>query len=447
MPVYRRRLPSLCCATLAAMAVAAPGGAETKAPAGRNQALKPSSAVSQQQPTFSPIAFTDLPGWAQDDHAAAFKAFLRSCPILIAASAAGNKASAVPTPPALLAACDEAIRLAAKRVPAAAAKAFFETHFTPHRVEHAGPPGLFTGYYEPLINGSRTATAKFATPIHRRPADLVNLVDEQVRGVKANALTHARKTDDGVVPYATRAEIEQGALDGQGLELLYLASPVDKFFMQIQGSGRIKLTDGTTIRVSYDGKNGHPYTSIGRHLIDTGQLPADKMSLKALGNWLKADPERGRNVMWQNKSYVFFRELDGEEAKGALGVLRIPLTPGRSLAVDTGVHAIGTPVYVSAPSLTDVLKAGGFNRLMIAQDVGSAIRGPERGDIYFGSGNAAGKLAGVTKHPGNLYVLLPRGAETVTVKTNPTATETTRAASAGGSSDFTAGPLSQRAEP
>ncbi len=421
------------------VALAAPGVAQTVSATGKAGISKPTSAVSQPSAKFTAMSFADLPGWRQDDHAAAMNAFLQSCPIIIAASKAGNKGGAIPTSPALLMVCDEAMRLAPKGVTSPLARAFFEGYFTPHRIEHSGSPGLLTGYYEPIIDGSRTSTARFSTPIHRRPPDLVNLVDESMRGAKADSLTHGRKTDKGVVPYATRAEIEQGALQGKGLELLYLASPIDKFFMQVQGSGRVRLPDGSLVRVSYDGKNGHPYTSIGRHLIDSGQLAADKMSLEALGAWLKADPERGRKAMWQNKSYVFFRELEGTEAMGALGVLHIRLTPGRSLAVDAGFHAIGTPVYVSSPSLTHAAK-GGLNRLMVAQDVGSAIKGPERGDIYFGTGNAAGRLAGITRHPGNLYVLLPRGAEPVVAK----APDATKAAA---SPNGTGGSLTQRAKP
>jgi membrane-bound lytic murein transglycosylase A len=375
----------------------------------------PGAAVKAALPKYVPVPFAELPGWQQDDHAAALKAFVASCQIVIAAAKANNKGGTTPTSPELLSACDAALKLDLKRLTPLGAKTFFETHFTPHKVEHNGPAGLLTGYYEPVISGSRKPTAKFSTPIYNRPPDLMNLVEESQRGAKDGTLTHGRKTANGVEPYATRAEIEQGALKGKGLELMYLADPVDAFFMQIQGSGRIKLPDGSMVRVSYDGKNGHPYTSIGRHLIDTGLFPADKMSLKALGDWLKADAERGRRVMWQNKSYVFFRELKGKEAEGALGVLHIPLTTGRSLAVDAGVHAIGTPVYVSAPALTHATKSGGFHRLMVAQDVGSAIKGPERGDIYFGTGDAAGKLAGVTKHPGSFFVLLPGAPAPVTV--------------------------------
>jgi membrane-bound lytic murein transglycosylase A len=183
---------------------------------------------------------------------------------------------------------------------------------------------------------------------------------------------------------------------------------VDLFFMQIQGSGRVRLTDGTIIRVHYDGKNGHPYRSIGRYLIDKALLAADRVSLSALATWLKADRERANTVMWHNASYVFFRELKTDDPGAPLGALNVPLTAGRSLALDPSYHALGTPVYVSAPTLRHAGKPAPFNRLMVGQDVGSAIKGPERGDIYFGSGNAAGELAGVTKHPGKFFVLVPK---------------------------------------
>ncbi len=289
---------------------------------------------------------------------------------------------------------------------AKAAKAFFETTFVPHRVVHSGE-GLLTGYFEPLLQASRVPTPVFKTPIYRRPSDLINLVDEAQRGAVGSQFTHMRKTATGTEPFATRADIDKGALKGQGLELLYLADPVDVFFLQVQGSGRMQLPDGTTIRITYDGKNGHPYSSIGRYLIDKGIIDAARMSLDALAGWLKADPARAQPILWHNKSYVFFRELAGEEAKAPHGVHNIPLTPGRSLAIDPGHHDLGVPIYVSA-DLPHVSKTGAFNRLMIAQDVGSAIKGPERGDIFFGSGPDAAKLAGVTKHPGKFYVLLPR---------------------------------------
>ena len=361
--------------------------------------------MTKSSASFAQITFADLPGWADDDHLAALKAFVASCS-KVQAQAAKAAPGRTPVPPDLVAACAVALAFPAK-VKASDARLFFERHFRPHRVLHEAAMGLFTGYWEPLIEGSRIRTEKFKTPLHKRPADLVTLVDETKRGTVGATLTHARQTANGVVPFATRAEIDAGVLDPLALELLWLADPVDVFFLQIQGSGRIRLTDGATVRVHYDGKNGHPYTSIGRYLIDEGLLAADKVSMGALARWLRADPARGRQVMQQNASYVFFRELPND-AKGPLGALEIPLTTGRSLAVDPSVHTLGSPIYVSAPTLTHALKGKPYNRLMVAQDVGSAIKGPERGDIYFGSGDRAGRIAGITKHPGHFYALIAR---------------------------------------
>jgi membrane-bound lytic murein transglycosylase A len=383
------------------------------------QDAKPTTPATTPAPAEAPEAkleaatFADLPGWQGDDHLAAFKTFLKSCDCVIKAAGKPVTKAAVPSKVAqtdLATACRAA--QAVKPPTKASAKAFFETHFVPHRIVQKNPHGLLTGYYEPVLEGSRTAEGKFHTPVYKRPPDLVNVVAEADRASKPDGLTHVRKTSTGEeVPFPTRAEIEQGALAGKGLELLYLEDPVEVFFMHIQGSGRIHLTDGTTVRINYDGKNGHPYSSIGRYLIDTGLLAANKVSMQALGKWLRADKARGQQVMWQNKSFIFFRELDDSE--GPMGAMSVALTPGRSLAVDTGFHTLGTPLYVSAPELAHATKDGGFNRLMVAQDVGSAIKGPERGDIYFGSGEKAGKLAGVTKHQGNFFVLLPTSAATV----------------------------------
>jgi membrane-bound lytic murein transglycosylase A len=390
--------------TAAALLLAA-AMAEASSPAKAQPGPKMKSAVA-----YTPLAFAAVDGWEQDDHRAAFKAFLTSCERLVASArerAASDKLP--PPPPALVAACVAATQLPAP-VSGAAAKTFFEQHFTANTVVHNGPRGLLTGYYEPLVEGSRTPEGAFQTPIYKRPSDLVNLVDETQRASVGAALTHARKTDKGSEPFPSRAEIEQGALKDRDLELLYVADPVEVFFLQVQGSGRIKLTDGSIVRIHYDGKNGHPYTSIGRYLIEKGLLAADKVSMGALKRWLKADPERAKQVLWQNASYVFFRELKGSEAQGPLGALGTRLTPGRSLAVDASHHTLGLPIYVSCETMTHVSKEGSFHRLMIAQDVGSAIKGPERGDIYFGSGDAAGRLAGVTRHPAQFIVLLPNEA-------------------------------------
>jgi len=361
---------------------------------------------------FERTTFAEIEGWVADDHVAAFAAFLKSARRLLAicrAGAAGRPSDA------LAGVCQDAVELPLAPRSTDEARQFFEAHFEPHRVVHNGARGLLTGYYEPVLEGSREPGARFKVPLLMRPDDLVNLVEEAERGAKAHALTHARrKPDGGTEPYATRQEIEEGALAGRGLEFLWLEDPVDTFFLHIQGSGLIRLDDGSETRIAYHGKNGHPYTSVGRYLIDRGLFSPDDVSLDSLKDWLRANPDDGRLAMWQNKSFIFFRELEGREAESALGVQEIPLTANRSLAVDTGFHAIGTPVFVQSPTLTHAMGPGGFKRLMIAQDVGSAIRGPERGDLYFGSGDAAGQLAGITKHPGTFVVLLPKGGTAAT---------------------------------
>jgi membrane-bound lytic murein transglycosylase A len=221
--------------------------------------------------------------------------------------------------------------------------------------------------------------------------------------------THSvlRRNGEKLVPYYTRAEIEAGALEGKGLELLYLDDPVELFFMQIQGSGRVRLTDGSWVRLGYAAKNGHSYVSIGKILAERGDRPKD-LTMEGLKAWLRADPARGRALMQENTSYVFFRELPKTEAgDGPVGAQGVALTPGRSLAVDASYHALGTPIFVAAPELK-TLDGAPFRRLMIAQDVGSAIRGPERGDIFFGTGDAAGAIAGMAKQKARFFVLLPK---------------------------------------
>ena len=208
-----------------------------------------------------------------------------------------------------------------------------------------------------------------------------------------------------MVPYFTRAEIEAGALDGRGLVILYTDDPVDLFFMHVQGSGLVHLEGGGSLRLTYSGKNGHPYTSLARVLVDLGELEAGDIDMDVLKAWLRADLQRGRALMRMNASYIFFSVLpDNEAARGPHGAAAVPLTPGRSLAVDPTHIPLGTPVFVTVPDLTDENGAP-FRRLMIAQDVGSAIRGPQRGDIFFGTGAAAGAIAGRIRFAAQFHVL------------------------------------------
>lgn len=342
------------------------------------------------------ISWDEIAGWREDDARAALLALLDVPAVL----------HGRPTRPAALAALD---RGAVEDMGSQQARLVFESHYTPHRLEHDGGRGLLTGYYEPVLEGRRERSTDFTVPIHRRPPELVTLIAEHLRAGADGSLTHAAAIADGVVPFATRAAIEAGALAGRGLELMYFADPVDVFFLQVQGSGLVRLADGSMTRIGYDGKNGHPYSSIGRLLIEAGEIEADEMSLEVLGRWLRADRDRGRRWMQRNASYVFFRELSGSAAGAPCGVDGIPLTAGRSLAVDAAFNPIGTPVWVEAPTL-DVdgrdSESRGLRRLLIAQDVGSAIRGPERGDLFYGTGASAGRWAGSTKHQCRFVVLL-----------------------------------------
>lgn len=341
--------------------------------------------------TYEPVSFADLRGWAGDDHLAAFVAFCAS-------------ARVITKPPRLLAAGAVALAVAPSITTAKAARAFFETHFAPARVVHDGPAGMLTGYYEPVIDGSLEPAPPFSVPIYRRPADLENVVAESERAAKSDGFSHMRRTARGLEPYPTRAEIERGALAGRGLELVYLADPVEAFFLHVQGSGAIRLRDGRLQRITYDGKNGRPYTSVGRTLIEDRTFAPGGLTLQVLGDWLRADLERAREILWRNESFVFFRALD---ADSPIGVLGTALFEQRSLAVDPAYHALGLPIYVSAPDMSHSGR-GGFHTLMVAQDVGSAIKGPERGDIYFGTGEAALAHAGITKHAVRFFVLLPK---------------------------------------
>jgi len=340
------------------------------------------------------VRFSDLPRWDSDDHLAAFSAFCGSAEAVVAC---GGPLGAV---------CARALEQRSRVSTSAEARGFFEREFTPRRIEPGGPAGLLTGYYEPVIDGSFDPTSAYAVPLYKRPPDLENVVPEAERSAQSSGYSHMRRTATGLSPYATREDIERGALAGSGLELLYLADPVDAFFLHVQGSGAIRLPNGRMQRITYDGKNGHPYTSIGRTLIDDGSMQRDDITLQTLTGWLHADPARARTVLWRNKSFVFFRLLDAE---APIGVLGTALHPFRSLAVDPAFHALGAPIFVSSPAMTH-MGADGFNQLMVAHDVGSAIKGPERGDIFYGTGEAALVGAGITKHPGTFFVLVPRSA-------------------------------------
>jgi len=354
-----------------------------------------------------PVAFAALPGWAEDDHAAALKAFRQSC----AAPAGSGPAKIVD---GLAAICVKAQALEPAAVSdKAKARAFFEANFQPFRQHGEQPDGLLTGYFEPELDGALKPDKRFTVPILRRPDDLVDVVppNERAAANAAGKLASMRQTKDGLTPYFTRAEIDAGALKGRGLELLYLDNAVDAYLMHVQGSGSIKLAGGRVMRIGYNGKNGYPFTSAGSVLIKEGIIKREDLTMQSMRAWLEANPKDARRVLEENKSYIFFEEktLAGG-ASGPIGGHGTPLSPRRSLAVDPAFHVLGAPVFVVSDGLT-ADGAANFRHLMIAEDVGSAIKGPERGDIFWGTGQAAGEIAGRTKHRGNIYALLPRGVD------------------------------------
>jgi len=308
--------------------------------------------------TYTPLSYADLNGWEEDDHEVALTVFLRTCSDV-------NRREWQTV-------CD-----VAQTQPTA--KDFFETLFQPVLIED-GEPMLFTGYFEPEIAGALERSETYAYPIYRVPPNL------------RNGQT-----------YHSRREIEEDQiLANQGLEIAWLADPVDLFFLQVQGSGRIVLPDGSRLRVGYGGKNGRNYSSVGKMLIQRGILSASDVSADEIRAWVRRNPIEGQELLWRNESYVFFREVNEVPADaGPLGAMDRSVTPLRSLAVDPSITILGAPVWMEKGGVEPM------NRLMIAQDTGSAIKGAQRADIYFGTGTNAGFRAGAVKDGGRMVVLMP----------------------------------------
>ncbi len=359
---------------------------------------------------YVPVAWADLAGWSEDDHLQAYKAFRVSCrPI-----AAQRKLPA--DPKALGISLRDPCR-AAKALDisnGAKARAFFEEHFVPLRISRLGEDdGFVTGYYEPVIDGSRTQTDVYTVPVYRRPSNLF------VRGVKQGAVGLPNKGQvfrkigrRKLVPYYDRAEIEDGAIAGRGLEICWLKDQTDLLFTQIQGSARVRLENGSTIRINYDAHNGYPYTPVGRILIDRGIIPKEQMSMQKIREWMDQNPDGAKELRRQNRSYVFFREVQLSDKDEAVGAQGVPLTPGRSIAVDKALHVYGTPFFIEGELPIDSEQSKTpFHRLMIAQDTGSAIVGPARADLYFGAGADAGRVSGRLRHNMRFVMLVPRSLD------------------------------------
>lgn len=361
---------------------------------------------------IEPIAWSTIEGWAADDHAAALATFLASCRAVV-----GSAKTSRDTRPIYQALVDVCRRLrAAGTLDNAAARKFFEANFTPVSISKIDDTnGFLTGYYEPIVDGSRFPTGEFHVPLYRRPRDIVNMSRKRkADGFPNRGRVMRRVNRLKYEPYFDRAAIEDGALAGKHLEICYLKDFNDLLFIQIQGSARVRLEDGVMLRVNYEAHNGHPYTPIGRVLIERNLVPREEMSMQRIRQWMADNPGGADELRRQNKSYVFFRITglsNDEEPKGAQGV---PLTPSRSIAVDRGLHVYGTPFFIQSDLPIDSEKSETkFRRLMIAQDTGSAIVGPARADIYFGAGPEAGRIAGRIKDKARFTMLMPRELDPV----------------------------------
>jgi len=354
--------------------------------------------VSEKPPPLTwatslvPASWAALPGWQEDRLGEAIAPLLRSCTVLRGQAA-------------WQAACDAALALDPRDD--GAARRYFEAMFTPYAVINpdGSRQGTITGYYEPLLRGSRTPGGAYRFAVHAVPDDLL-VVDlselyPELKPMRLRGRIEGRR----VVPYYSRAELDLGKGRLSGREILWVDDAVELFFLQIQGSGKIRLDSGEIVRLSYADQNGHPYRSIGRLLVERGELGLDQASMQGIKAWAARNPERLRELLNQNGSYVFFRELPAT-SDGPPGALGVPLSAGRSLAVDPRAIPLGAPVFVSttwpnAPAPLD--------RLMLAQDTGGAIRGAVRADFYWGSDEEAGMQAGRMRQQGELFVLLPAG--------------------------------------
>ncbi|MGZ6021709.1 MAG: murein transglycosylase A [Rhizomicrobium sp.] len=357
--------------------------------------LLPHKAGRVETLTLTPVSFGELPGWNQGNPRAALAAFRRSCAMVLK-QAPGTELGAY----AGRAADWQPVCRASLTADESNARAFFANNFV---AEEAGGHGLFTGYYEPLLQGSRTRHDAYQTPVYALPGDLISADLGLFRPEWKGERLAGRLTGQHLVPYAGRAEID--AKPPAAAVLFYGDDPVSVFFLHIQGSGRVMLDDGSIIRVAYAGQNGRPYTPIGRTLIRSGALPRENVSMQTIRAWLKSNPAAARQVMESDESFVFFKESPvGDPSLGSAGAEGVALTPMASTAVDLRFHVLGVPVFIA----TTTPDGHALQNLFVAQDTGGAIRGPVRADIFFGFGAKAESLAGGMKSSGQLYVLLPK---------------------------------------
>jgi membrane-bound lytic murein transglycosylase A len=361
---------------------------------------------------YSPVSWADLAGWADDDLLAGFRAFRVSCAAIMPQ----------PPPPTTARPLDGALRApcriaaTAHITTAAAARAFFEAQFQPVRISKLGDAdGFVTGYYEPIVDGSRTRTDVYTVPVYRRPSNLfVRGYTQESPSLPNKGAVYRKIGRRKLVPYYDRGEIEDGAIAGRGLELCWLKSQTDLLFMQIQGSARIRFEDGTMMRINYDSHNGYPYIAVGRLLIERNIIPREQMSMQRIRQWMDDNPDAANELRRQNRAYVFFHEVALAADDEAIGAQGVHLIPGRSIAVDKALHVYGTPFFIvgDLPLVSEQARSP-FRRLMVAQDTGSAIVGPARADIYFGAGADAGRVSGRLRHNAQFVMLVPKALDPV----------------------------------
>ncbi len=359
-----------------------------------------------------PIGFDELRGWQDDDHAAAFSSLLLSAELYRNGGLPKTRALGVDGAK-LGAILRTALEHSELVDDSAGSRRFFEAHFQPHEfMSNTEYPGLLTGYYEPQTEGRLRRHENFQVPILSRPDDLAELKSSSSKNEWANSLPDgyrfARQTGNGLVPYFNRSEIEgthflDGALASRGLEIAWLPDRVSAFYAHIQGSIRICLEGNKSIRISYDGKSGHPYTAIGKVMRDRGCFKDGPITMQSIKDYLFSNPHEQREILQQNDSYIFFQiEKNLDDDLGPRAAAGVQLTKNRSLAVDRTLHTFHTPVYVTQSADEQV------GHLMIAQDTGSAILGPQRGDLFTGSGDAAGDIAGAMANSCRFSLLIPR---------------------------------------
>src|SRR5688572_8423965 len=346
---------------------------------------------------FEPVSWSKLPGWKFDDALAAWPALVSTCSTIYARAEWQSFCGAV---------------VAASPGDSAFVRSFLERHLQPYRIlrvtgRKRETTGLVTGYFEPLLRGSREPREQFATPLYRRPDDLliVDLADviPELKGKRVRGRVEGNK----VVPYYSRAGTRQ-APGLAGHEIVWIDNALDAFMLEVQGSGRVQLTTGETIRLQYADQNGHPYRSIGRYLADQGVMTIDQVNMPAIRSWLAANPARVNEVLDSNPSVVFFSEAPLDDpAIGPKGAQGLPLTAGRSIAIDPRFLPLGAPMFLSTTQPGSGLP---LQRLVVAQDTGGAIRGPVRADFFFGFGPEAGTQAGMMKYDGEMWLLWPKGA-------------------------------------